>query len=314
MTKIIGVDFSGAGTDDYVGKTWVTEGQYDGTALTIDRCYPISRKGLEILLIGLPDRAVAAMDFPFGTPLGFAEWWKPGSVEMPDLWQVAANSKFEDFRINVEKFKPNYPYELLRVGDLSTPLAQPCLHMGRPNMVPMTFRGMQTLHRLYQTGRFHIPPLSSPSKSSPVLLEVMPGAALRNYCLPFTKYKDGKTKAEREERRGTRKVILDELTKAFGLGLNLPQHIHQKCVDDAGGDALDSLVAATVAARWAECEADFCVPTSQIVTTLKRKKRHKRQASAQAKGMTEIQAARREGWIYAPKRIDTASGQSTPKS
>ena len=300
---IVGVDFSGAGPDDKVGNTWVTEGLFDGITLRAECCHPVSRKVLEVLLTDLPDTAVAAMDFPFGVPLAFAEYWKTGSSRMPDLWKAAADIEIGDFKSMVDAFKPNHGYELLRVGDLLFPNAQPCLHTGRPNMVPMTFRGMQKLHRLWQTGRFQVPPLASTSQLLPVLLEVMPGAALRNYGLPYNRYKEGPVVAEgsRRKKRETRKFILDNLCMAPDLGLNLSKQIYEMCIDDKGGDALDSLVAATVAARWARCEADFRVPTCDSVTNLKRNPRHKRQASPQAKGMTNLAAAQLEGWIYVPK-------------
>ena len=306
MTTIIGVDFSGAGEHDSVGKTWVTKGHLCGITLTIDDCnppQPISRANLESLLKQLPKGAVAAMDFPFSVPIGFAEFWQPGVGEMPCLWAAAEKLDLEQFYRNLNEFAPLYDFELLRVGDLLFPNAQPCLHhKGRPNMVPMMFRGMQMLHRLWKTGLFQVPPLERSGQPLPVLLEVMPGAALRNYGLPFTRYKDEATEAQGKERRGNRETILNKLTSgASGVQLEMPQKVRDDCIERREGDGLDSLVAATVAARWAKCEADFCIPSVEIVTTLKRNKKHKRHASCQAKGMTKLAAAQREGWIYAPR-------------
>ena len=298
---IVGVDFSGAGTDDSVGGTWVTEGYFDGQVLTIEDCRPISRVGLEIFLKKLRCGSVAALDFPFSIPMSFAKFWQSNDYEMPDLWAAAAAIELDQFRTAVTGFAAEHDFEHLRVGDLLFPNAQPCLHKGYPSMIPMTFRGMQMLHRLWTSGRFQVPPLTAPTQSLPVLLEVMPGAALRNYGLRYTRYKNGSTEAQQQERRGNRKEILSELSSASGLQLEVPPDVRNTCIDYHGADGLDSLVAATVAARWAKCEADFCTPTHEIVTTLKRDGKHKRQASTQAKGMTQLAAARVEGWIYAPK-------------
>ena len=299
---IVGVDFSGAGSDDSVGGTWVTEGYFDGHILTIEDCRPVSRVGLEIFLKKLQCGSVAALDFPFSIPLSFAKFWQPHDSEMPSLWAAAAAIDLDQFRTIVTQFEGEYDFEHLRVGDLLFPNAQPCLHKGYPSMIPMTFRGMQMLHRLWETGRFQVPPLTEPTRPLPVLLEVMPGAALRNYGLPYNRYKNGATKAQQQERRGNRKEILGELGSAAGIQLDVPPDVHNTCIDHHGADGLDSLVAATVAARWAKCEADFRIPTYEIVTTLKRDSRHKRQASTQTKGMTQLAAARAEGWIYVPEK------------
>ena len=299
---IVGVDFSGAGKDDSVGGTWVAEGYFDGHVLTIEDCRPVSRVGLEIFLKKLQCGSVAALDFPFSIPISFAKFWQSNDYEMPDLWAAAAAIELDQFRTAVTQFAAEYDFEHLRVGDLLFPNAQPCLHKGNPSMIPMTFRGMQMLHRLWETGRFQVPPLTGPTRPLPVLLEVMPGAALRKYGLPYTRYKNGATEAQQQERRGNRKAILSELSRASGLQLDVPLDVHNSCIDYHGADGLDSLVAATVAARWAKCEADFCAPTHEIVTTLKRDKKHKRQASAQTKGMTQLAAARAEGWIYVPEK------------
>ena len=278
------------------------KGHFDGHVLTIKDCRPVSRAGLGFFLERLQCGSVAALDFPFSIPISFAKFWQPHDSEMPALWAAAAGIDLDEFRTVVTQFSEEYDFEHLRVGDLLFPNAQPCLHKGYPSMIPMTFRGMQMLHRLWTTGQFRVPPLTYPSQSLPVLLEVMPGAALRKYGLPYTRYKNGATETQRQERREARKEILRELGSAAGVTLDVPADIRNTCIDQPGADGLDSLVAATVAARWAKCEADFRIPTHEIVTNLKRDDRHKRQASTQAKGMTQLAAARAEGWIYVPER------------
>lgn len=299
-TTIIGVDFSGAGSDSTVGKTWVTKGRFDGEELTIEERYPhpVSRVELEQLLRNLPVRSVVAMDFPFSVPIAFAESVGHSQSEMPALWNAAASMSLDEFKCKSRPYS-----ELLRVGDIAYTNAQPCLHYGRPVMVNMTFRGMQMLDKLWKTGKFEILPLKpkKPNDQLPVLLEVMPGAALKLFGLPYTRYKDGNDATEQQHRRRMRRRILENLEVASDVKLSNLDDIWEKCVEDQGGDALDSLVASIVAARWAKSESDFLHPTNKIVDKLKRNARNKRQASQQALGMTECQSARQEGWIYLPQ-------------
>ena len=296
MTTIIGVDFSGAGDGSTKGKTWFTKGRSDGKALRIDACDSISRDGLEKRLKRLPSGAVVAMDFPFSVPIAFSEYLGHSRSEMPTLWDAVKEMDLDEFKRESRDFS-----EFLRIGDLDHSNAQPCLHYGRPIMVNMTLCGMQMLHRLYETGRFEVPPLPSCASKLPVLLEVMPGAALKTFRLPSTNYKDGKNATDRENRRSTRIDILKKLEDHSGVRLPNLQDVWSKCVENTGGDALDSLVAATVATRWAQRKSDFQVPTNEVIDTLKRNKRNKRQASQSALGKTKIEAAKLEGWIYVPR-------------
>ncbi len=296
---IVGVDFSGAKDYGHKGKTWITKGQFNEKKLVIEKCDSISRQDLEQCLVKLPSGSVAAMDFPFALPCEIAKLWRPSASEMPTLWAAAAEvSELKHF---YKKVAAVVDSELLRVGDLCFPNAQPCLHRGRPNMVPMTFRGMQMLHRLWKTGRFRVPPLTG-SSELPVLLEVMPGAALRNFNLSFTRYKDGPKEQQQERRSNREKIIKSLLSGSAGVQLQMPDYIVETCIERPDGDGLDSVVAATVAARWTLCETDFCVPSEEVVTTLKRNPKNKRRASIQARGMTKLAAAQLEGWIYAPKK------------
>ena len=296
--KIIGVDFSG-GNEAKGVKTWVTEGYYDGGKLTLCCCYPIGRDGLEKLLMNLPNRAVAAMDFPFSVPLAFAaELGLPKST-LPTLWaKIASIKTLEEFKTNAQCYTKFY-----RVGDLEHPDAQPPLKPQALTMINMTFYGMQMLHRLYSTKnypRFEVPPLVKPDINSPVLLEVMPGLALHAFALASERYKTTKA-SERENRSETRRKILRILGAASGIQLaenDILDHIKHKCIQDSEGDALDSLVAAIVAAKWAQCRSDFRVPPDEVIQSLKR---GKREASYLAKDKRNIDVAKTEGWIYVPK-------------
>ncbi len=295
---IVGVDFSGGGKDTQVGKTWVTKGQFDGVALKIEDCRPLSRDKLTQCL-NQKDYAVAAMDFPFGVPIAFADHWEPNARAMPDLWQAAHNlNDRKCFRFIVDKFAPTVADELLRIGDLHVPGCYSCLHRVNPNMVPMTFEGMKLLHTLSTSGGFHIPPLPKLETQSSVLLEVMPGAALASFGLPDKGYKSG-AKAHQ-----LRKEILDTLSETSGISLPNLNDCRQKgyrelCLEY--DDCLDSVVAAVVAALWYRDSTAFHKPSNEIVTTISRPT-STRWASEDALGMQEKEAARKEGWIYVPNK------------
>ena len=81
------------------------------------------------------------------------------------------------------------------------------LHKVNPNMVPMTFWGMQMLNSLWDDV-CSVPPLTSNPERQITLLETMPGAALRDFGLPHKGYKKGKEALEKREK------ILKELSIA----------------------------------------------------------------------------------------------------
>jgi hypothetical protein len=93
--KIAGVDFSGGGDDASIGNAWVTKGRFDGKALTIDECRPISRTELQKLLCALPKGSVAALDFPFGVASQLFPDLVPGCSTMKDVWDRVSKMRFK---------------------------------------------------------------------------------------------------------------------------------------------------------------------------------------------------------------------------
>ena len=283
---VLGVDFSGAGSDDDVGKTWVTRAFLDmgDGSLIILSCKPVSRKELTDLLMGLSNDAVAALDFPFSLPMGFAEKLGCAGREMSALWQSAAPMELDEFKAKAAGFTG-----LLRAGDFHCANAKPCLKMeGNPVMINMTFRGMQMLHHLRQAGR-RVPPLGDDECDGATLLEVMPGAALKVWGLPDG-YKEGQAAFD------NRRKILKELPKCSDVALLNLYDFRDECM--FSDDALDSIVATVVAAMWAldKDETQIKRPTNDKISEYN----GKRSISAGIVGKTEIEAAKLEGWIYVP--------------
>lgn len=299
---IVGVDFSGAGEDTDVGKTWVTNGYLEtehgqelkkGTLLLLT-CEQVSRTELAGILKASPNDAVAALDFPFSVPIAFAEHLAPPGSEMPRLWQSVASMEFGEFKEEAKGLA-----DLLRVGDLHCSNAKPSLKMeGNPVMVNMTFRGMQMLHSLRKAG-CRVPPLDDDECKGATLLEVMPGSVLKAFELPSSGFK-GKNQTDME----TRRKILRELPRKSGVNvLNIRDFSEEAMFSD---DALDSMVAAVAAAAWAtdESGASFVMPGHcRTVAEALAAYKGKRKISPGIDHLTELNAARREGWIYAPKQV-----------
>ncbi len=286
--RIIGVDYSGARSDRH---TWISRGVLEGGQLVLESCGPISRRELteELTEVGgaqevslespqaspqecSPDMlGVAALDFPFSVPREFAACWLPAATTMPELWSAAAAMELGEFLNLRDRFVAQHG-ELKRLSDTFYPECYSPLHKANPNLVPMTFRGMQMLDQLGRGG-CSIPPLAPPAGAQTLLLEAMPGAALRALGLPFKGYKKGAHALK------LRHIILDGLAGKSGLGLpNLGDFYNLGMAND---DGLDSLVAAVVAALWAQDPTKFRRPA--------------------AEGAEEFDSrVMLEGWLYAP--------------
>ena len=299
MVKIVGVDFSGG--DEIQGSgTWITEGQLEKGKFVIECCRPTRRDELENVLKDLPDGAVAAMDFPFSVPKALSDYWNLGSEEMPDLWCAAATMHWDGFKTKCNNYmngqKEGYKHPL-RIGDLFSNEPMSCLNK---RIMPMTFYGMELLHRLWESKRgFRVPPLHASRHKGPVLLEVMPGAALETFRLPSERYKNVTKKIGRLEIGNNRNTILLELEDRSEVEIT---NLDRFCGTYLSHhDGLDSLIAAVVAARWKTNESQFNHPSCYPTDCRKLPNpRRCRRASKAALAMPQKEAARLEGWIYMP--------------
>ena len=275
MTKIMGVDFSGARDDR---NTWLTIGNLDGLALTLESCARITRADLTETLAACSGPTVAALDFPFATPQSFARFWQPDARTMPDLW-AAANLEYADFLALRNEFVAQHG-EPKRACD--PPESYSCLHMVNPIMLPMTFRGMQMLHRLWAgptANPMSVPPLPQASRpgcgAATELLEVMPGAVLRRLGLPFKGYKGGARAAERRHQ-----IVSQLAQRSYPIRFNFGEF---EDIALRNHDALDSVVAAVAASLWAIEPGRFPQPPEE--------------------GQPEYDpVVMLEGWLYAPTK------------
>ena len=270
MVKILGVDFSGARDDR---KTWVAEGQLDDDRLNLESCRSVQRPDLAVILANLDGPAVVAMDFPFSVPAEFAKCWKqeipanggtaPVFETMPHLWATAANTEWKTF----EEIVLNFGKRGTNPGEWKWPVREcdgdiheaqsPLKPKGNPTMLPMTFRGMQLLHRLWQCPTVNhvcVPPLSFPCRDCyTTLLEVMPGAVLSRLGIRHQKYKGSSKAADRKREKDQRRKILSQLKEArmtTPFEVVLLESVSNSCLENREGDALDAVVAAVTAAMW----------------------------------------------------------------
>ncbi len=270
------MDFSGAKSDKH---TWMARGLFDGVALVLNECRPVSRAELENTLSAVAMPCVAALDFPFSVPRSFAERWLPSARAMPELWEAVAGLELGDFVRLRDEFVALYG-EPKRLCDTYYPESYSCLHKANPNMVPMTFYGMRMLHRLWRLG-CDVPPLPARNAGRPldstgspqVLLEAMPGAALKALGLPYKGYKNGANAAS------LRRRILDGLSPSSSIAVRGLDRFESLCL--ATHDCLDAVVAAVVAALWAKSPRLFRLPTQEELRA--------------QNGRALI-----EGWLYAP--------------
>ncbi|MEC9286912.1 MAG: DUF429 domain-containing protein [Chloroflexota bacterium] len=279
-TTILGVDFSGAKSDK---NTWVTRGTLSGNSLEISSCEPTPRAELAILLGSAPKNTIAALDFPFSVPREFASYLLPSAEDMTELWNAAANMEFQDFMALRDEFVLEHgePY---RRGDLYFPECYSCLHKANPNMVPMTFRGMQMLDGLWRSG-CRVPPLPNGTRTGPLLLESMPGAALRALGLPFKGYKKG------QNALSLRRQILDGLGTMSGVGLPNLSRFRDYCLEN--DDCLDSVAAAVAACLWNKDPTMFRLPQDGPGDVSRR-------GGTPNPNENELRTAQLEGWLYAP--------------
>ena len=274
MTNIIGIDYSGAKDDR---NTWVAQGELkaDG-AIELWSAYPTIRRDVVSLLKQVSTPAIAGIDFPFCVPAGFIKflYGDCNPTEMSEVWKIIGNLEQEEFIARRNSFVEKIGYEPKRAGDKKYfPESFSPLHDVRPNMIPMTYYGINMLCELHDShpGRWIVPPLQSSSDmtgSTVTLLETMPGAFLKAIGAKHKGYKTAQNAIENRE------SIIEIIERRFDI--TLPSAMRMGCI--ANDDCLDAVVAAVAAARWARNPARFRHPSED-----------------------ELAEAKLEGWIYVPK-------------
>jgi len=247
-----GIDFSGARQAGH--DIWLAEATADGDGLYVEDCvsaadrFGVAERApcLGTLCAFLRDAELVGMDFPFGVPAAVhdCDTWEE-SLE----WVATVATDVDGFeqacvaRTDGDGSDRTY---LLRETDGPVGAKSPYHWL----VAGQTFHGIRdVLAPLARTESVCVQPMqSAEDPGAATLLEVYPAATLATCSLPAREYKDDDGPAR--ERRAD---IVDGLEAETPL--ELPTRVRSRLVDDAGGDALDAVVAAL--ATYCAWRADF---------------------------------------------------------
>ena len=251
---IRGIDFSGGrapGED-----IWIAEGRLDGGRLSIGSCRSASdrfgRSGREPILRALRElldgtAGTTGLDFSFGLPAellpaGVDDWaaavaWfaETFSDEDPDGMRERLKSAARE--------RPGEGVELKRRTDRTVGANSPYSFI----TYYQTLYGIRdVLAPLVGSGAVSVPPFDAVGPRNAV--EIYPAGTLRRLGTVDTTYKDETGEAAERRRR-----IVERLTATTdGPSVDIPASVRETAIDEPGGDALDSLVAAVATARAAD--------------------------------------------------------------
>ncbi|MGD8969579.1 MAG: hypothetical protein PVI07_18895 [Anaerolineae bacterium] len=236
--RVYGADFSGA--KDAGKRIWIAAGTISAETLEIETCRPAKdlpgsskerEQALRALreLIANEHRSAIGLDFPFGLPrelVGHEDWESfvrafPDDHPGPEAFREACRKAAEG-------------RELRRHTDEAarTPFSPYNIRLYR-----QTYYGIRDLlHPLVWNDQVCVLPMQEPVRDKPWLLEICPASTLKHKGL----YMPYKGKAEMSQ--FARESILRMLERKRIVIQE--QTLRATIVDDAGGDALDSVIAA----------------------------------------------------------------------
>ena len=245
--RIFGVDFSGgAKAGNFI---WVAEARRVRKGLTIASCRRAADlpgggsdrdsalAALRDFIAGAPD-AIFGCDFPFSLPRSLIahETW---TEFLTGFAHRDADAFREHCRCQTNGKEP----KRITDGDARTPWCAFNIRLRH-----QTFHGLSTLLRpLVAAGRAVVLPMQSPRTDRAWIIETCPASVLIG--LKHRPSYKGKG------RRSKREALLAELVRR-NVFLPLPEEVHRLVIENAGGDALDSiLAAAATATALSEIEA-----------------------------------------------------------
>lgn len=247
VKKIYGIDFSGA--KDAGNKIWIASAVILRNTIRIEDCYqakyfPDSATERDRCLSALrhfisEQKACAfGLDFPFGLPK---------KVIKADSWEefvLSFGNRYHDparFRKICWKMAGNCEERRDTDRNSQTPFSPYNLRLYR-----QTYYGIRdVLAPLAQDQVVCVLPMQSWSPTKPWLLEVCPASTLKRMGL----YQSYKGHRRDEDRRIRREHILKGIEKTSDIIIK-SSALRATILDDPGGDALDSVIAA-FATFWA---------------------------------------------------------------
>ncbi|MHC5019655.1 MAG: hypothetical protein ACYTGX_06005 [Planctomycetota bacterium] len=233
-------------------RTWIAEGVMDQDALRISSVRQIAdlpngavERDLAMVALrkylGKQRAVVIGADFPFGLPKALVKEkrWEEFAAEFGNRY-----ADVQDFTAKTKKAaggQERWRHTDRELGKRSAP------HKRR--LAYQTFFGIRDiLAPLVASGQAAVVPMQKPLPRKPVLLEVCPPASLRRARIspPFK----GAAPLARRAREG----VLEAYEKRDQLW-PVPEDVRERVLDDAEGDALNSVIAA-LAAAWASGHRD----------------------------------------------------------
>ena len=242
--SIYGVDFSGA--KDAGKRIWVARGAVEGDGLRVLSCrrgeaLPGSDRRRQACLAALGSRirrsgpSVWGFDFPFGLPESLVDEasWTSFVLAFPETYESA-----DAFRQACREAADGRELKRLTDREAKAPFSAYNLRLFR-----QTYYGIRDLlYPLVRDNAVCVLPMQEAVPGRPWLLEICPACTLKEADLYQASYK-GREDARQEAR--ARIVGALEERRALILG----EETRSKVIEDKGGDALDSVIAALAAAR-----------------------------------------------------------------
>ena len=248
--RIYGIDFSGA--QDGGKKIWIAKGVVKQDLLLIKECFRArdllgSGNKLDKCLPALKDfikenqDAAFGLDFPFGLPEFLVEQksWKEFIIAFPDLYDSP-----DHFRETCFSDAGNRELKRQTDKEAKTPLSP-----YNRRIYKQTYYGIsEIINPLVRGNHVCVLPMEKPITSKAWILEICPASTLKSLGL-YVPYK-----GPDEEKRAARKKILLKLARFRSLQIKR-QEIYKRIIGDKGGDAVDSIIAAS---------STFCALRSSI--------------------------------------------------
>lgn len=242
--RVIGIDFSGA--EKAGDAIWIAEGLIEGERVRIESCGPasgIADSGPErarclpalVTFIAGQGNAIIGCDFPFSLPAAMidASTWRAFALELGDRFACA-----DDFLADCRRRANGR--EIRRVCDRESrvPFAAYNLRVYR-----QTYHGIRdVLAPLLRNSSAVVLPMQRPQPDRPWVIETCPASTLKQAGL-YPSYK-GRGDAARAARR----QIVNGLVRRELLA-PLSRALRRLAIENQGGDALDSIVAAAATGR-----------------------------------------------------------------
>jgi hypothetical protein len=236
---VCGVDFSGA--QDAGKRIWIACGGIVDDVILISKCFPAKdlpgsgqRRDQAIgalkAFIRKQRDCVFGLDFPFGIPrvLVVEESWEKWLGAFPERYASP-----EGFRRQCHLASNGKELKRATDAETKTPFSPYNLRLFR-----QTFFGVRDLLRpLIWERAVCVLPFQKPQSVRPWIIEICPASTLKEEGLSFP------YKGRGMNRRAARETILTGMEKA-GVVKVEKTSVHNRIIENSGGDALDSVIAA----------------------------------------------------------------------